>query len=279
MIRSLLVGVSFPMLFSSIAFAADSTPAVGGSPDEISTMPLQYRVADPWFTRATVTALGGMSTVGATMPVTTMSRDYSGQVQVGGMAIDMQGRRLGFALSLVGGSGTQVNAPVEGLERSQMTFGEARVSVGGVIANSPGVFLSAGPAVEARMSAVGSLEAGNEALASWQTTLLGAEVRSRFFLTPRVFFSGSAFLGVLPVSGYWQTVDAAPASEDGEILETGTLESSTVFAGTLSGSLRPTEWIALSTGVSVREAAYGFEGQGKGSEQMIRPFVGLDLMY
>lgn len=279
MIRSVLVGVSFPLLFSSLAVAAESTPAVAGSPDEISTMPAPYRVADPWFTRATVTALGGVTTVGATMPVSTMSRDYSGQVQVGGMSIDMQGRRLGFAMSLVGGSGEDVNAPVDGLDRSQMTFGEARLSVGGVIANSPGVFLSAGPAVEARMTAVGSLETGNEALASWQSTILGAELRSRFFLTPRVFFSGSAFLGALPASGYWQTVDAVPSEEGTSILESGTLTSSAVFAGTVSASLRPTEWIALSTGVSVREATYGFENHATGREEMIRPFVGLDLMY
>lgn len=287
MIRS-LVGVSFPLLlslFSSVAVAAEppvSSPARPTSvvaedlaPEGIVTaaIPVRYRVADPWLTRATVTVHGGASTVGAEMPLGAMAHEYTGSVDAAGLSIDLQGRRLGFALEVAGGSGERVNAPVEGIERSQLTFGEARMSLGPAL-NAPGLFLSVGPAIEGRMTGVGSFDPGNEALASWQTTVAGAEARSRFFLSPRVFFSGSVFAGGIPLAGNWRTVDAA-----GGTVEEGRLERAAVVAGTVSASLRPTESIALTGGVAARQATYGFESRLEGREGTIRPFVGLELLY
>lgn len=231
------------------------------------------QVADPWFTRASVSAQGGLSSWSTSMPVPGLDASDRGQGNAGRLAIDIYGRRLGFNLALGGTLAQRAAAPVDGAEGSSMSNGEISLAFTYAIANSEGFFLGVGPGFEARLTALGTMETGNEAFASWQTFTPGADVRARYFVSPRVFFTGAAFLAPATVSGNWQAVDAATSQ-----VESGTIRGGHVLAGAVSASVRPAEWVALSGGLAVRDASYRMEN-GTGREGGIRPYVGLELLY
>ena len=240
-------------------------------------------VADPWSTRATVTAAAGVSTVNTSIPVAALENDYAGEARMAGLAIDLHGRRLGFHLALAGSATEQVDAPIESAEGSRLTHVEGALGLGATVVNARGIYLSAGPALEARATAVGHFEQGDEAVASWETVVAGGDVRARIFAGPRVYFTGSAFAGVAPLYGGWQSVDAATAATSADPVGSARLTESTVFAGHLAAAVRPAEWVAFSAGVGVRHAAYTFTDdagtESRGEERGVRPYLALELLY
>ena len=259
--------------------AADEVEAIPPAEPEplpVPALPRRAAAHDPWFTRATVSAQGGKSTLAAEIPVTGMNSRYEGAHQAGGLAIDLYGRRLGFNLAFAGGASRDATAPIDGVGGTRITTGEASASFTGVLWNSPGVFLAVGPSIEGRATAIGHFEEGNEAVASWQTVIAGGDARARVFAGPHVFFTGHVFAGALPVSGAWQSVDAAAAG--GEVVSTGELTDAFVLSGSASVSFRPAEWVAVSGGVAARTATYTFEDR-TGSENTIRPYLALELLY
>lgn len=239
-------------------------------------------VADPWLTRATVTTLASASYLDAGIPLAEMNDRYHGRAPGGGLAIDLFGRALGFHLSLLGGGSRAVTAPVPGVTDPRFTTGEARAAITGVVANRHGAFVSFGPAVEARAAAVGHFEQGNEAVATWQSVVGGADLRGRVLASPRLYLTGSAFAGGLPLSGGWQSVDAArvtPSQGSMQVMQAAELTGALVVSATASASYRAAEWAALSAGLSARAARYAWKNDGRGHERSLRPFLALELLY
>lgn len=186
------------------------------------------------------------------------------------LGIDLYGRRVGFHLML-GGSMTE-NAQSEDIADPRLRYsgGEARLAMTATLWNSHGIFVGVGPGVEAR--ATGIADSQGQSIAAWETVVAGGDVHGRVFLGRHVIVSGSAFAGVMPIAGEWQssdTVDPAGA---------GSMEA-LVFASTLAASLRPAEWIAVNGGVAMRNATHTFEDGTTGTESTLRPFVGLELLY
>lgn len=62
-------------------------------------------------------------------------------------------------------------------------------------------------------------------------------------------------------------------------VRSGSLEDGRVLSGSAALSLRPVESLALSGGIAWRNASYTFAGDRTGSEQSLRPFLGLQLLY
>lgn len=240
-------------------------------------------VADPWSTRGTVSALAGVSSVQASIPVAAMETEYAGESRMAGLAIDLHGRRLGFHLDLAASATEQVNAPVDGATGTRLTHAEGALGLGATLVSSRGVYLSAGPALEARATAVGDFSQGNEAVASWQSVVAGGDVRARVFAGAHVYVTASAFAGAIPLHGGWQSVDAASATSTDGPVASARLEDALVFSGHVAAAVRPAEWVAFSAGVGARHATYGYRDdaglRGEGTERSVRPYVALELLY
>lgn len=279
-VRLVVAGVAaVTMLTSADARAEEMAPE--RSADVLAAR--RVVVADPWSTRASVSAVAGVSTMNASIPVSVLESEYEGQARMAGLAIDLHGRRLGFHLDLAASATEQVNAPVDGATGTRLTHAEGALGLGATIVNGRGLYVSAGPGVEARATAVGDFEQGNEAVASWQSVIAGGEVRARVFAGPRVYVTASAFAGVLPVYGGWQSVDAAAATSSTGPVGSARLEESLVLAGHVAAAVRPAEWVAFSAGVGARDARYTFVDAGgassEGAERTVRPYVALELLY
>lgn len=272
---SLGIAVLFSVRVADAVEAAEAVPKSEMASGITSEYPGSARVADPWFTRGTMSVQGGASNWTSSMPIPGMKEDARGEGSGAAMVVDLYGRRLGFHLALAGGVTQNAPAPVEGAEGSRMTAGEMHAAFSAVLWNSDGLFLAVGPGFEGRATALGTTEEGNQALTSWQTVIGGADMRARYFVGPRVYFTGSAFLGAAPIVGRWQSVDAAAS----DVMHEGDLHDPIVLAGNLSASVRPAEWIAFSGGLSVRDARYRFDGGATGREQCLRPYLGLELLY
>lgn len=262
----------------SEAFAA-SEPSAGSVPSRVPESTLRRaRVADPWFTRGTVAANGGVVAWSTTMaapggePI-----PATGSASAAGISVDLHGRRLAFALGLSGSATDDVASPIEGAAGTpaRFTAGEARAAFDATILNARGIYVAAGAGIEARASAYGSFDQGNELVTSWQTVVAGADLRARVFAGPRVYFAGSLFAGAVPVALRWQRVDAAGTDP----LSAGSLEDPFVLAASAGVGVRPVEWLALAGGVVARDASYRLDDGSEAREQCIRPYVGIELLY
>ena len=240
------------------------------------------RVSDPWNTRGTLSMTAAQTTFSATIPAAGADRHFAGAAQGGVLAIDLYGRRLGFDLLLAGSQAALANPdPAAPIPRA--ASGEASAAFTGVILNSRGIFLAAGPGVEARATMAGALSADtNAAATSWQTAVAGGALHARVFVGPHVYLTGHGFAGAVALSGHWQSVDAAQiltsSSAGTAPIESGTLRDPAVYSGSLAASVRPVEWIALSGGVAARDASFATDG-GHAREHGVRPFLGIELLY
>ncbi len=263
--------------FEPSAVAAPDTTMVITAPP---TLPRRARVADPWFTRGSVTMAGGLTAWDAVMPVPGMAEKVNASAPTGGFDVDLYGRQIAFHLSFAGLASNQASAPVEGIDNASLTSGEVRANLSAALWNSHGVFVGAGPGIEGRITTIGTLETGDEAFSSWQTVVAGADVRMRVFLGPRLFLTGTVFYGLMPLQGSWQTVNAAPPSGDqSDWLQEGSITKSAVLSTSIGASLRPAEWIALHGGVAIRSATHELDVGETGKESGLRPFLGLELLY
>jgi hypothetical protein len=235
--------------------------------------------ADPWQTSGTTSMTAApATTVDARMPTSGGKRRFEGDAQAAGLDIHLCGRWLAFDLSMLGAYDEKFAGPV-GESGTTFTAGEARAGFSGVIWNSNGVFFAVGPSIEGRATALGSLDQGNEGAASWQAVFAGPEVRGRVFAGPRLYVSANVFAGVESLGGGWQAARAKDAITGVEVIHSGSLESGDVIAGSASIAARPVGWLALSGGAAWRSAVYRFERGETGSEQSLRPFLGLELLY
>ncbi len=247
-----------------VMLAAPQAEAVPAS--VVRTAPGRSRVADPWETRAAVR-------VSASDARWAVDGAEETAVRGGSLDVDLYGRRLGFHLGLAGGASEMAEL---GTDAVRYTYGEARVGLTAAV-NARGVFVGVGPALEARASALAVTSEGADSLTSWQSAVAGGELRARAFAGRRVFVTASAFAGLAPLAGEWQAVNAT--TEAGvDPFGSGRVEMKRVLDGSLAASLRAAEWIAVSGGVSVREASFAIEGEER-RERTVKPFAGVELLF
>lgn len=246
------------------------------------------RGPDPWKTRTNVSFTGASAaTTDTRMPLGALGDRHRGEGSSGVLGFDAHGRWMGFHFTL---GGTRLERDralaVEGVgaaEERAVTTVDSRASLTVVLWRTRGVFVAAGPSLEGRLSTVGSIAQARASAGSWQTVVGGGDLRTRIFFGRHVYASANVFAGFVPVAGGWQAldVDAARilAGDDRRPVTSSSLDKATVFGGTAAFGLRPFEPLAISAGVSLREARYRFADGTRGSEHGLRPFLGLDLFY
>lgn len=236
--------------------------------------------------RMTVSMQAAANTFAATMP--TGSGSIAGRNDGGILGIDVYGRYVGFDLQLTGNEGSL--APTPALPTASAATGGASAAITGVLWNSYGVFLGAGPAVEARATVSGVLDqsaspSNASSATSWQTVVGGAALHARVFAGHYVYFTGHAFYGAVPLSGTWQQASASSVMAFSTGSSTGpttvgTLTNPSVFSGSLAASLRPLNFMAITGGLNARQANFTTSSGGpRMIERSSTPFVGLELMY
>ena len=234
--------------------------------------------ADPWFTRGTIAMTAGQTTFDANVH----GASFAGNGQGGQLGVDHYGRHLGFDLVLAGSQAALPGGPADtAVIPSRAEAGEVDAAFTGALLNSHGLFLAIGPAVEARATMAGTFEQGNALATSWQTVVGGGALHTRVFAGPHVYFTGHGYYGAVPLSGHWQTVDAAQAaaSTTGTPLLAGNVKDPSVVSGSLAASVRPVEWLALSGGIAARDATFSLDDGTHSHEHSVRPFLGLELLY
>jgi hypothetical protein len=235
--------------------------------------------------RMTVSMQAGANTFNATMPGGNSS--IAGRTNGGILAVDFYGHYVGFDLQLTGNEGQLSGTPAA--PDASAATGGASAALTGVLWNSYGVFLGAGPAVEARATMSGSLDGSASATnassaTSWQTVVGGAAAHARVFAGHYVYFTGHAFYGAIPLSGTWQQANASSlmAFSTGSAAgptTSGTLTDPRVFYGSLAASVRPFNWMAFTGGLDSRQASFVSSGGTRALERSSTPFVGLELVY
>lgn len=259
-----LVGATLAMTVASSARSASAAEPRGS---------LRTRSTDPALPPATMSVQAGEANWRSTMPIASELREARGDARSIALALDLYGKRAGFHIALSGAAGENHGVSAAQAGNSQLTASEVRAALTGVLMGSRGVFVAIGPGLEGRSTSIGLTEAGNESATRWQTVVAGADLRTRVFAGERIYFTGSAFVGAAPVAGGWESTQGP------KTVGSGSLSKSLVFAGNVSASLRPTEWIALSAGVAARAADYRFMNGATGRERAVRPYLGIELLY
>lgn len=300
--RSAAVVVALGMLVSSYAEAVEkaappSVSAAPGSPEKASAAPSAAGIADrsssismPRDLRGNAprTGLGGRFTRGSlaiglgsagfssAVPIGSTAGAYRGRAGETSLTGELYGQRFGFNLDASANMGTSPETKEGVIPRSKVSSFAARGSGGTMLFASESVTFSAGLALEMRANAIGSLDDGNQFLTQWQTAVAGADVHGRVFVTQRIYLGASAFAGLVPIAGRWESMDvAAKNGKPGS----GNLSNASVFAAAATASYRAKDRLAITAGIAARDGEFHLRGNSRLHEQTVKPYLAIEVLY
>lgn len=246
--------------------------------------------ADPLGTRGTVTANGRYTLWTVEVPIPGNPALMKGSAIGGAMSTDLYGRMLGFDLGYRVLSSNTVDGDGRVLsEKSSYTAIEVQPGFNYVFVNSTPLFLSAGVGANARINLMNVDETLARSLGMWTTISAGPNVRARLFLGPNFYLTGSAFVGLVKVAGFWTAAGLnASTAPPQAFYNKGSLEGLFVINGSASLAWRPLEWFAVSAGFAYRQASFtvteedasgNTRERGTGTENDLQPFAGVEFLY
>jgi len=245
--------------------------------------------ADPLGTRGTVTANGRYTLWTVEVPIPGNPALMKGSAIGGAMSTDLYGRMLGFDLGYRVLSSNTVDADGRVLsEKSSYTAIEVQPGFNYVFVNSTPLFLSAGIGANARINLMNVDETLARSLGMWTTLSAGPNVRARLFLGPNFYLTGSAFVGLVKVAGFWTAAGLnASTAPPQAFYNKGNLDGLFVINASASLAWRPLEWFAVSAGFAYRQASFTVtedasgttRERGKGTENDLQPFAGVEFLY
>ncbi|WP_375770167.1 hypothetical protein NR798_04555 [Archangium gephyra] len=246
--------------------------------------------ADPLGTRGTVTANGRYTLWSVEVPIPGNPKLMKGSAIGGSMSTDLYGRMLGFDLGYRVLTTNAINGDERELpETTSYTAFEVQPGFNYVFVNSTPFFLSAGIGANARVNLMNVDEPLARSLGMWSTISAGPNVRTRLFLGPNFYLTGSLFVGLLKVAGFWTAAGLnAATAPPAAFYNKGDLEGLFVINGAASLAWRPLEWFAVSAGFGYRQGSFtvtekdasgNTRERGSANETDLQPFAGVEFLY